>query len=365
MPEAARWELLVKRDDLAVTEVRSVEEPELGAGEVELVVERLALTMNNVTYARWGDVAPMNFWDAFPSADPAWGRLPVWGFVRVARSRHPVFSAGDRFFGHVPSASHHVVLPAPAARGFVDTTPDRQFAHPWYQTFQPAGEVDDRDDRRTLLRPIYPASFHVADFLTAAAGDSRLTALLTSASSKVAIGIAHRLRDNANVRVIGLTSRHNTEFVAGLGLYDAVAAYDDLPPVDGPVACVDLAGDAEVLTAIHATFRDSLTHITLLGWTHGAQPPPDLADPEPELFFTPAVEDMTIAAEGVDAFFARYHTAENAFIDATESWLTVGRHSGAEAVAAVFQSLVDGTHAANSATILSPFVPSGPSREGS
>jgi hypothetical protein len=356
MPEAARWELLVKRDDLAVAEVRRAEAPELGAGEVELAVERLALTMNNVTYARWGDFPPMNFWDAFPAADPAWGRLPVWGFVRVARSSHPDFSAGDRFFGFLPSSSHHLVRPAPAPRGFVDTTPGRHFAHPWYQTFQPAGAVDHRDDRRTLLRPIYPASFHVADFLADKAGDGALTVLVTSASSKVAVGIAHRLCGNANVRVIGLTSRPNTEFVAGLGLYDAVAGYDDLPSVsvDGPVACVDLAGDAEVLTAIHGTFRDSLVHIALLGWTHGAQPPPDLADPEPEMFFTPAVEDLTISAEGEDAFFARYHAAENEFIDATESWLTVAEHSGPEAVAAVFQSLAAGTHPANSCTILTP-----------
>jgi hypothetical protein len=312
--------------------------------------------MNNVTYARWGDVPPLNFWNAFPATDPAWGRLPVWGFVRVTRSRHPDFSAGDRFFGYLPSSSHHVVRPASASRGFVDTTPDRHFAHPWYQTFQPAGAVDHRDDRRTLLRPIYPAAFHIADFLAGKAGDDGLTVLLTSAASKVAIGIAHRLRGNENVRVVGLTSRHNTGFVAGLGLYDAVVGYDDLSSiaVDGPVACVDLAGDAEVLTAVHGRFRGSLAHIALLGWTHGAQPPPDLADPAPELFFTPAVEGMTISAEGEDAFFARYHAAENDFIDATESWLKVAEDSGPEAVVAVYRSLVDGTHAANSCTILRP-----------
>lgn len=352
----SRWELLVKRDDLAITEVREAEAPELADGQVELAVERLALTMNNVTYARWGDIPPLNFWNAFPAADAGWGRLPVWGFVRVAGSRHPDFSPGDRFFGYLPSASHHVVLPAPASRGFVDTTPGRYFAHPWYQTFQPAGPADHRDDRRTLLRPIYPASFHVADLLAGKAGDGGLTVLLTSASSKVAIGIAHRLRDNANVHTIGLTSRHNGEFVADLGLYDEVAGYEDVPSVlvDGPTACVDLTGDAGLLTTIHGTFRGSLVHLALLGWTHGAQQPPELADPTPELFFTPAVEGATIAAEGAEAFFARYHAAEDDFIDATESWLTVAEHSGPEAVAAVLKSLANGTHAPNSSTILVP-----------
>lgn len=355
MAETARWELLVKRDDLNVTEVRQIATPELDADQVELAVERLALTTNNVTYARWGDTGP-SFWNAFPATDPAWGRLPAWGFARVARSRHSDFSVGDRFFGLVPSASHHVVLPAPVARGFVDTTPDRRFPHPWYQTFRPAGDVDHRDDRRTLLRPIYPASFHGADFVAGKAGNGGLTVLLTSASSKVAIGIAHRLHGNSNVRTVGFTSEHNRDFVAGLGLYDAVAGYRDLPAVtiDGPVACVDIAGDNEVLTAIHGTFRESLVHIALLGWTHSAQPPSDLADPAPEIFFAPGVEGMTIEAEGEDAFFARYQAAEDEFIDATESWLTVTNHGGPDAVAAVFRSLVDGTHPANSCTILGP-----------
>ncbi|HJP80545.1 MAG TPA: DUF2855 family protein [Pseudonocardiaceae bacterium] len=355
MTETARWELLFKRDDLAVSEVREAPAAELAAGEVELAVERLALTMNNVTYARWGAIPPLNFWSAFPAPDPVLGRLPVWGFATVTRSNHPGYSAGDRFFGYLPSSSHHVVRPEPASRGFVDTTPGRYFAHPWYQTFQPAGAPDHRDDRRTLLRPIYPASFHVADFIAGTATEDGLTVLITSASSKVGIGIAHRLRGNANVRTIGLTAGSHAEFVTGLGVFDEVATYDELPSVPaGPVLCVDLTGDAELLAAIHGTFRSGLVHLALLGWTHGAQQPPEFTDPAPELFFTPAVEGATIEAEGEDAFFARYHAAEDEFIDFTESWLTVDAGSGPEAVAAVFRSLADGSHAANGFTILTP-----------
>lgn len=355
MPEAARWELLVKRDDLEVVEVRKAAAAELDADEVEFVVERLAMTMNNVTYARWGD-PPLNFWNTFPTTDTAWGRVPVWGFVRVARSRCPGFSAGDRFFGLVPSSSHHVVRPGPASTGFVDTTPGRHFPVPWYRTFRPAGDIDHRDDRRTLLRPIYPASFHAADFVAGRAGGSGLTVLLTSASSKVAIGVAHRLRGNANVRTVGFTSEHHREFVVGLGLYDTVTGYRDLATVgvDGPAVCVDVAGDNDVLTAIHGAFRDRLTHIALLGWTHTAQPPPDLADPAPEVFFAPGAEGMAIDAEGEEAFFTRYRAAEDEFVDATRSWLTVAKDSGPDAMAAVFRSLANGTHPADSGTVLFP-----------
>lgn len=349
-----RWELLVKRDDLVVTDVREADAVALEAGEIELAVERLALTMNNVTYSRWGDIAPMNFWNAFPAPDPTLGRLPVWGYARVARSNHPDFSAGDRFFGYLPSSSHHVVRPAPVSRGFLDATPGRYFAHPWYQKFQRAGAADHREDRRTLLRPVYPASVHVGDFITGKVGDG-LTVIITSASSKVAIGIAYRLRDNANVRTVGLTSGSHTEFVAALGLYDEVTAYDSLPAMpEGRVLCVDLAGNSKLLASIHGTFQTGLVHVALLGWTHGVQPQAELTDPTPELFFTPAVEDIAISAEGEDAYFARYHAAEDEFIDFTESWLTVANGRGPDAVASVFRSLVDGTHEANACTIITP-----------
>jgi hypothetical protein len=353
MPESARWELLVERDDLDVTEVRRPGTPDLAADQVELAVERFALTMNNVTYARWGEPS---FWEVFPTTDPSWGRLPVWGFARVVRSRHPRVSVGDRVFGMMPLSSHHLVRPAPVSSGFVDTTPDRHFPHPWYRTFRPAGGVDDRDDRRTLLRPVHPASFLFADFVARKAGDGGLTLLVTSASSKVAIGIAHYLRGNPNVRTVGLTSAPNRDFVAGLGLYDEVFAYHDLPAITigGPAACVDITGDTELLTAVHGRFRESLVHIALLGWTHGAQPPSALADPAPEMFLTPGAEAMAIEADGEDAFFARYHAAEDEFIDATESWLTVKNDSGPDAAAAVFRRLVDGTHPVDSCTVLDP-----------
>jgi hypothetical protein len=357
MPEEARWELLFKRDALEVTEVREVAAPDLEEDQVELAMERVGLTMNNVTYARYGDVPPMNFWHAFPAPDPALARLPVWGFVRVSRSRHPGYSVGDRFYGYLPSSSHHLVRPEPASRGFVDTTPDRQFPHPWYQTFQPAGDADGRDDRRTLLRPIFPASFHVAGYLAAKAAGDGLTVLLTSASSKVSIGIAHCLRSLPNVRTVGLTSARNRGLVSGLGLYDQVGEYRELSAitVDGPLGLVDLAGDNELVTTIHGTFQGQLAHITMLGWTHGVQlPPPVLADPPAELFFTPAVEHMTIEAEGEDAFFARYHAAEDEFLDFTESWLTVVAGRGPEALATVIQSLDDGTHPADCSTIITP-----------
>lgn len=353
MLEAPRWELLVKRDDLETTEVRRVAPPELAADQIELAVERFALSMNNVTYAWCGDPEYMNFWASFPTPDPAWGRVMVWGFVRVSRSGHPGYAVGDRYFGLLPTSSHHIVRPDRLPTGFIDTTPDREFPYPWYRTFQAAGPPDDRDDRRTLLRPVYPASFHAADFVAGQAGGG-VTALVTSASSKVAIGVAHRLRGNANVRTVGVTSDRNREFVTGLGLYDEVTGYQELPVIDGPVLCLDVTGDNDLLATIHSTYRGHLLHLALLGWTRSVLPPEGMTDPTPEIFFAPGVEAMTIEAEGQDAYHARYNAAEDDFIDATESWLTIAHDNGPEALAAVLRDLVTGTHPVNRCTVLGP-----------
>src|SRR5215218_7929261 len=53
------------------------------------------------------------------------------------------------------------------------------------------------------------------------------TIVLTSASSKTAYGLAHLLRERP-VETIGLTSAARRAWVDGLGLYDAVLAYDGL-----------------------------------------------------------------------------------------------------------------------------------------
>ncbi len=58
--------------------------PRLEPGQALLKVDKFAFTANNVTYAAFG--AAMDYWKFFPSADAAWGRIPVWGFGDVLAS---------------------------------------------------------------------------------------------------------------------------------------------------------------------------------------------------------------------------------------------------------------------------------------
>jgi hypothetical protein len=347
------WDLLTRKDDLAVHELRPASPAVLRDGEVRLAVEKFALTMNSVTYARLGSGA-MPFWSAFP-APTGYGRVPVWGFVRVEESRHPGIAVGQRYFGFVPMSTHHVVAAEPTARGFLDVEPGRAFLPIWYRTFQPAEEPDTLDDRRTVFRPVFPASFHLADYVMGIAGIKSV--LVSGASSKTAIGLAALLA-NEDLSVVGLTSASHTEFVRGLGGYDAAAGYGDLASASvlAPAVFVDFTGSHRQIKAVHERFAGELGHITLVGYTdpESVQELPVLSDPEPEFFFAPAVEEEIVAVEGEERFFERYHATEDRFLAATESWLTVHRHVGPDAIVACFDALLDGPRPPAAADVFCP-----------
>jgi NADPH:quinone reductase-like Zn-dependent oxidoreductase len=357
MPHADRWDLLVRRDDFAVTELRPAPEPTLRPGEVELEVERFALTMNNVTYARLGD-SILPFLDAFP-APPGYGRVPVWGFASVSRSRQPGIEAGQRYFGYLPMSTHHVVAAGPrSANGFTDTAPERAFLHSWYRTYQPAGEPSVLDDRLAVIRPLYPASFNLAEFAEQHARTGARSVVITSASSKTAVGLADLLARRGNLTTVGLTARRNLEFVEGLGRYDTVAAYDDLASVTTPLPAVfvDFTGQPDRIFAVHGHFSESLCHTALVGYTHpdAVVEPPELTRPKPEIFFTPAVEEQAIATDVLSTYRDRYRRAEDRFVADSESWFAVRRGQGPEAITAAFRSLLAGKTTPDRCDVLSP-----------
>ena len=91
------WDFVVAKSHLRRTEFQDVAPPPLADGEVRLVIERFALTANNITYAVFGEM--MKYWDFFPAAE-GFGRVPVWGFARVEASNHPGVAVGQRYYGY-------------------------------------------------------------------------------------------------------------------------------------------------------------------------------------------------------------------------------------------------------------------------
>ncbi|MER7048092.1 DUF2855 family protein [Streptomyces jumonjinensis] len=370
MPELERWELLVRRDDLTQREIRPIPGDTLRPGQIRLAVENFAVTAISATYMRLGD-SELPFWDAFPGPE-GYGRVPAWGHARVEESNHPGIAVGDRCYGLLPMATHVTLTVDPTERGFTETSPAREFLHPWYRTYLRTGEADLADDHATLLRPLFSASFNVAhclthrtdappagEFLVRRDGPAPRSVLITSASSKTAIGLAGLLAPRRDLTVTGVTSARNTAFVRSLGLYDTVVAYDDLTParIEAPTVLVDFTGVADRLFEVAAYAADSLTQILLVGYTHpGAQidPPPELIDPMPEIFFTPPEEDQLIAAEGEQNYLTRYTAAERRFIREAASWLSVRRAKGPEALLDAVDRLLTGGLPVDTGTVVSP-----------
>ena len=253
-------ELLVRKDQLGTTAVRTTATPALAEGQVRVGISRFALTSNNITYAAMGDA--MQYWQFYPvEADAdgtSWGRIPVWGFGTVLESRHPDVAAGERLYGYFPMSSTVDLAPGKvSATSFMDTAPHRAQLHAVYNQYMRCATdpfyTADTEDVQALLRPLFITSWLIDDFLadndffgatTNPAQPALL--LLSSASSKTAYGTAFQMAQRAGVEVVGLTSPGNVEFCESLGCYHRVLTYDQLDQIaaDAPSIYVDFAGSA-------------------------------------------------------------------------------------------------------------------------
>ena len=265
-------QLDVSRTDLHHVRAVSRAPAPLAPGEARLVVDAFGLSANNITYAVYGDL--MHYWDCFPAGDEGWGRVPVWGFGDVVESTTPGVEVGTRVYGYFPLGDELVVSPGRLDdQGFSDIAPHREAVPSVYsrygtttadRIYSPA-----REDQQMLLWPLFVTSFVVDDFL----GDHDLygarAVVVSSASSKTAIGAAFLLAGREGVEVVGLTSPGNVDFVRSLGCYDTVLTYDAVDRLDvTPSAYVDVAGRKDVTHAVHTRLGDDLRYSMVVGDTH-------------------------------------------------------------------------------------------------
>ena len=224
----------VNRENRAAT--RSVDETaELDDGQVLARIDHFALTSNNITYSMIGHM--MGYWDFFPPADEGWGRVPAFGHAEIVESRCDGVEVGTRVYGYLPMASHVVFEPGRInTHSFHDMAAHRQAMSGVYNRYEITA-VDplhdpDREEQRVLLHPLLTTSFVIDDWL----GDNDLfaatTVVLSSASSKTAIGVAHLMSMREGVHVVGLTSPGNVDFTTSLGCYDQVVTYADVGTLD-------------------------------------------------------------------------------------------------------------------------------------
>jgi len=356
--------LLVRRDQLATTRLRTQEDSPLKPGEVRVRIDAFAFTSNNITYAAFGDA--MGYWQFYPSGEEGWGQIPVWGFGSVSQSLHPGVAVGERLYGYWPMASSAVLAPDRlSALRFADGAPHRaELAAVYNQYFRCASDplyTADTEATQALLRPLFITSWLIDDFLEdndffgIRSQGAPGVVLLSSASSKTAYGTAFLLHQRPGVEVVGLTSAANKAFCESLGCYHRVLTYEGLDQIAADALCVyvDFAGNGELRRAIHTRFAN-LRYSSSIGGTHVEQLAASgsgkgLPGPRATLFFAPAQIKKRTAEWGADVFGQRMAAAWRAFIARVEGdagaqspWLTVTQHRGDAAVQAAYAQVLSG-----------------------
>ena len=354
-------DFVVNRSDFSQSKFVDVARPELSAGQVLIAVSKFAFTANNITYAVAGDM--LSYWNFFP-AQEGWGRIPIWGIGVVAESKREGMQVGDRYYGYFPMSTWLVVQPEKVTeQGFVDASAHRQALPPTYNQYSrmtpELGFEEQYDDYAMLLRPLFMTSFLLDDFLDDNGFFGANTVVLSSASSKTAFGLAHILsqRGESGPKVVGLTSPRNTDFVEGLGCYDEVASYCDIATLsnDQPTVFVDMAGNAEVITAVHNRFADQLKYSCLVGITHWQQnaPTSGLPGAEPKFFFAPDQIVKRAKDWGAGGLQERFAKVWNAFMKPVAGWIDVVHGQGKESVEQVYTATLEGRAKPNEGHVLS------------
>jgi hypothetical protein len=344
-------DFLVGRPELRRTAFlpgRHSAETTLERGQVLVRIDKFAFTANNVTYGAVGDL--IGYWSFFPAED-GWGRIPVWGFGDVVRSAHDAVPAGERLFGYFPISTHVVLQPGHVtAAGFVDATPHRAALPPIYNQYTrvAADPAYDRthEAEMALFRPLFTTSFLLDDFLAANDFFGARAVVLSSASSKTALGLAFLLAQrHGQVEVVGATSAANAGFVRATGYYGKVVTYDELGtlPDDAAVVFVDFAGNGAVVGAVHRRLGAQLRYSCQVGVTHWERmaSAESLPGPAPVLFFAPDQARTRIAEWGAGAFQTRVADAMRRFLGSAR-WLRVVEGRGRDAVASVYRAMLDG-----------------------
>jgi len=353
---ATMTRLLMNRSRFDDIEIDTTGTPTAGDGEVVLALDCFSLTVNNLTYAVFGDA--LRYWEFFPSDVDGRGILPVWGYADVVESRAEGVEPGQRFFGYYPLATHLIVVPGKTgARSFRDESPHRRElpeVYNWYQR-------SDNDPLQSatieplhaIFRPLFVTAFGLADFLADENFFGAEQVLISSASSRTGYSEAFSIGLHSDIDVIGLTSAGHQDFVKDLGLYSNVLAYDDLEKLDPnrPTLYIDVAGNTELQRRVHEHFGERLVHDAALGASHASshdnrppQPDENLPGPKPTFFFAPdwvarrqdewgSEEFNRRVAEAVAAFFA--HVVKHQLID-------IQQQSGFAAAREVLIEMLDG-----------------------
>lgn len=340
--------LEVRRGDLGSSRVVREPLPALERGQALLRIERFGLTANNVTYGVTGDT--LGYWRFFPAED-GWGRIPAWGFAEVVAGEVEGLETGTRMFGYLPMAAHLLVEPTRVrGSGFTDASAHRRDLPAPYNAYRRT-DADllysaRTENLQTVLLPLFMTSFVLDDFLDDHAWFGAEQVVVSSASSKTAIGLAMLAsRRESRPTVVALTSPGNVGFVDSLGCYDGVVTYGSLTQLDAtrPTVYVDVAGDTDLRAHVHELFATALNYSCVVGMSHWDAPHGGhVTGVRPTEFFAPSQVEKRIGDWGPDGYRTRMAASWSTLVDGVQNWLAIEEVDGLGAAQHAYERLLAG-----------------------
>jgi hypothetical protein len=265
--------------------------------------------------------------------------------------------------------THLDVLPGKvSAGGFTDMAAHRQPMSPIYNQYSRLNADPEHDPakeaERMLFGPLFKTGFLIEAMFRRENWFGADTLIMTSASSKTAMGLASVAKDlSPQIKRVGLTSPGNLAFVAETGLYDEVMVYDDVSALPQSASvCVDFAGNSALLRSIHQTLANQLCLSCLVGATHvdarGAHSAGanggEMPGPKPVLFFAPDHAVATIQEMGSRGFGEAVGRSWNSFLAHTQGVVDVATHAGLDAAATAFVKTLQGQMDPKKGIIIQP-----------
>ncbi len=341
----------VKKEDLAQSRVISIDEMSQKETEnsVWVKTEKFAFSANNITYAAFG--SSMLYWNINPR-DDEWGNIPVWGNAVVTKSNRDDIKVAQRLYGVFPMATEAMLNLTSSMPGtFMENSEHRSAVAPVYNRYtilrENQGQMpEDAQDAMIVFQPLFITAYLLASYLGDQECFGAKQVVVTSASSKTAIGLSHYLQSSsADVKVVGLTSEGNKNFVSGLSSYDEAVTYDEIEttlPKQSTVV-VDFAGDPALVGRLRSELGDELVKIIGIGATDWQSSEKQLTQQakDVEFFFAPTHIGQRIKAEGAAEFQKGIAEAWKSLLPEVAKWIEIKRVTGPQDIESAYIEILN------------------------
>jgi len=323
--------------------------PEISENEALLKVDTFAVTSNNVTYAVTGDL--IGYWKFFPTDAPN-GIVPVWGFADVVETQIEGLEKGTRVYGFFPMSNFLKIKLGKNNPFGITAGDDHRVALPPIYNYYSKVNNDptyspENEGFISIFRPLFTTSFLNFHFLKDSNFFDSEQIILTSASSKTALGIAFFLKKyqkDFGKKVVGLTSARNVDFVKSVGFYDEVIAYDEMGEKlnNNTSTIVDMAGNTVLISDAHDQLGSNLKFVSKIGLTDWRAEKSEKKIENSKFFFAPTFAQTKIQEWGMVEMNKKIAIEFADFLTHAKQWMQLVEINNQEDFSNLFKNMLDG-----------------------